>query len=368
MGGATATTASFDVGVDLDDLQTFARLSGDFNPLHADPDYARQTEHGRQVLHGAFSAGLVSRMAGMFLPGKECLLHGIRLRFVAPILPPARLKVSGTLTAGTLQAGTVEVSVTDQDSGRQYVQASYEFGTHAERRASADAPAPAIRREGEGVVLVTGATGGLGGALLRRLGPRGLGLSRSGGEGLVPAGDREALLAALDGRPLDGIVHAGWPMPDNVRLLKQPDSRAAIDHQIAAPLADMLELARWLAELGKPDALLVLVGSAFARPGRHGFRTPLYSLAKSMVPVLAQILALELAAKGKRCAAAVFDVIDSGMNKAMSPAQRQMQSDRVPAGRLPDAEDAAGQILWMLENGSFLMSGATMTLTGGALP
>ncbi len=307
-------------------------------------------------------------MAGMFLPGKDCLLHGIRLRFVAPILPPAKLKITGTLKSGTLQAGTVEMSVTDQGSGRQYVQASYEFGTHAERRAASAGPAASVRQEGDGVVLVTGATGGLGGALLRRLGPRGLGMSRSGGDGLVPAGDREALLTALGGRPLDGIVHAAWPMPDNVRLLKQPDPRAAVDHQIAAPLAEMLELARWLADFGKPDSLLVLVGSAFAKPGRHGFRTPLYSLAKSMVPTLAQILALELGIKGRRCAAAVFDVIDSGMNKAMSAAQRQMQSDRVPAGRLPDAEDAAGQILWMLENGSFLMSGATISLTGGALP
>lgn len=368
MSEATAPAASFDVAVGLDDLQAFAKLSGDWNPLHTDPDYARHTEHGRQLLHGAFSAGLVSRMAGMFLPGKDCLLHGIRLRFVAPILPPAKLKVSGTLTVGTLQAGTVEVSVTDQDSGRQYVQASYEFGTHAERRPAAAARMPVMAREGEGVVLVTGATGGLGGAVLRLLGPRGLGLSRSGGEGLVPAGDRDALLRALDGRSLDGIVHASWPMPDNVRLLKQPDPRAAIDHQIAAPLTEMLELARWLGDLGRPEAMLVLVGSAFAKPGRHGFRTPLYSLSKSMVPTLAQILALELAAKGKRCAAAIFDVLDTGMNKAMSPAQRQMQSDRVPAGRLPDAEEAAQQILWMLDNGSFLMSGASITLTGGALP
>lgn len=368
MSGATATTASFDVAVELDDIQTFARLSGDWNPLHADADYARQTEHGRQVLHGAFSAGLVSRMAGMHLPGKDCLLHGIRLRFVAPILPPAKLRVSGTLTAGTPQAGTVEVLVTDQDSGRQYVQASYEFGTHAEKRSAAAVSAPAALRGGEGVVLVTGATGGLGGAVLRQLGSRGLGMSRSGGGGLVPAGDREALLRALAGRPLDGIVHASWPMPDNVRLLKQPDPRAAVDYQVAAPLTEMLELARWLTEFGKPEALLVLVGSAFARPGRHGFRTPLYSLAKSMVPTLAQILALELGAKGRRCAAVVFDVIDAGMNKAMSPAQRQMQSDRVPAGRLPDADDAARQVLWTLENGSFLLSGATLTLTGGALP
>src|SRR5690242_8225630 len=92
---AHVTDASFIVEVTPADTEAFARLSGDWNPLHTDAAYASTTPFKRPVLHGAFSAGLVSRLAGMDLPGRDCLLHGMRLRFVAPIIPPARLVVRG---------------------------------------------------------------------------------------------------------------------------------------------------------------------------------------------------------------------------------------------------------------------------------
>jgi hypothetical protein len=56
------------------------------------------------------------------------------------------------------------------------------------------------------------------------------------------------------------------------------------------------------------------------------------------------------------------------MNKAMSAQARLAHEDRSPAGRLPSADEAAGQLAWVLSNQNALASGATITLTGGALP
>ena len=42
--------------------------------------------------------------------------------------------------------------------------------------------------------------------------------------------------------------------------------------------------------------------------------------------------------------------------------------DRAPTGRLPAPAEVADQLAWVLENRSFLLSGATLTLAGGALP
>ncbi|MGE5505647.1 MAG: SDR family oxidoreductase [Actinomycetota bacterium] len=365
---APLAQASFDVVVEADQPTAFARLSGDWNPLHTDAEYARGTPYGRPVLHGAFAAGLVSRMAGMHLPGRACLLHGIRLRFVAPVLPPVTLRVFARQVSGGEQAGTVEVSITDAADGRQYVQASYDFGLH--ETTAVDAPvAPRATTTGDGpAVLVTGATGALGSALLGMLGGRGIGLSRSGGDGLLSASDPEGLEAALAGRRVEAVVHAGWPMPDNMRLTKLSDPAAAVGHHVAAPLTEMIELAQLVSRVGAPGACLVLIGSTFAEPGRHGFRTPLYGLAKSMIPTLARILALELGAADKRCAALVFDVLAGGMNKSMGAAQRQMHADRSPSGELATPEDAARQVMWLLDNRSTLVSGATITVSGGALP
>ena len=177
------TEASFEVTVSPNDALAFAALSGDWNPLHTDEAYAARTQFGRTILHGAFSAGLVSRMAGMHIPGTDCLLHGMRLKFLQPILPPARLRVNGTLVTERGDTGRVAVEISDAESGRRYVEAWYEYGSQrlavtAERRC-------AHAEHGRAGGACNRRVRGLGKALLARLGSRGIGLSRSGDEGCL---------------------------------------------------------------------------------------------------------------------------------------------------------------------------------------
>jgi acyl dehydratase/NAD(P)-dependent dehydrogenase (short-subunit alcohol dehydrogenase family) len=363
-----AEEARFEVEVAPEEAIAFARLSGDWNPLHTDPEHARGTPYRRPVLHGAFSAGLVSRLAGMHLPGRNCLLHSMRLRFVAPIVPPAALVVSGRLVSDTGEVGRVEASVTDARTGARYVDADYEFGRH-ERVAAPPSGLPvAPPTAGEAAILVTGATGGLGSALRARLGARAVGVSRRAEPGLIEVPDPEAVAPAVAGRRLGAIVHCAWPAPDNARLLDLASPASAVDHHVAAPLRQMLALARLLDAQGTEDAILVLIGSTAAQPGRHNYRMPLYTLGKALVPDLARILAVELGGSGRRCAAVVFDVVEAGMNQRLSRGARVAHADRSPSGRLPSAAEAADQLAWVLENRSSLLSGATLTLSGGALP
>jgi 3-hydroxybutyryl-CoA dehydratase len=362
--------ASFDVEVGADAATAFANLSGDWNPLHTDAEYARQTAYGRTVLHGAFSAGLISRMAGMFLPGTECLLHDMRLRFIAPVLPPVRLRVSGRIVSDNGQIGRVEANVSDLVTGQRYVEAGYEFGRH-DKKAAADQVRPVSTerdlRNDEPVILVTGASGALGGALLSEFGERAVGVSRQPSPGLLQA-DLEQIGPAAAGRKVSAIIHCAWPSPDNSRLIAMDDARSAVEHYVASPLRQCLALAKLLSEQGTPDALLVLVGSTASAPGRHNFRMPLYSLGKGLLPTLAQILAVELGASGRRVATVVFDVLDAGMNQRLSRLARQAHADRSPTGQLPGAAEAAAQLAWVVSNRSFLVSGATLTLSGGSLP
>ena len=137
---------------------------------------------------------------------------------------------------------------------------------------------------------------------------------------------------------------------------------------MARPLRQAINLSRLLLKRGTPGAMLLLVGSTFAAPGRHAYRMPLYSLGKSLLPPLTRALAVELGGAGKRFITATFDVIDGGMTGRLSAQGRRGHADRVPSGKLPGVSDAAGQLLWILENGGSLVSGATLTLSGGALP
>jgi NAD(P)-dependent dehydrogenase (short-subunit alcohol dehydrogenase family) len=364
------STSEFEVSVTEEQALQFAGISGDWNPLHTDRAYAEGTSYRRPVLHGAYSAGLISRMAGMHIPGRACLLHGIRLKFVAPILLPATLRVRGTQVRDSAGEGMVNVQVNDAVTGTLYVEGSYTYGRHL----SCDDANPVqkcivSRPSGESAILVTGSSGGLGSALLAKLGERAIGLRRpttGGSLANLALGDLPSLLA---GRPIGGIIHCGWPAPDNQRLTNlEEETDAAILHHVAIPLGDCVKLAQALCAYGRPKAPLVLVGSTAAYAGRHNWKSPLYSLSKSLIPTLVKILSMEFGAKDMRCVGVEFDVIDGGMNNGMRPTVRIAHADRTPSGTLASPAEAADQLVWVLENASSLISGATLSLSGGALP
>lgn len=356
------TAANFTVAVTEADCDAFAAMSGDTNPLHTDNEFAAQSPFGRRVLHGAFSAGLVSRMAGMHLPGERCLLQGMALKFTAPILPPAELLVTGQLKSGDIESGgRVEVRVTNRETSNLHVEASYEFRTidtfaGASARPAATA-APEKSKDGEPVVLVTGTSGGLGGAVLEALGETAIVLPRPA-DGVIE----------YDSGPVQAIVHCGWPDRDNRRLLDHEDIAAALDHNVTRPLSLCVTLAKLLEMHGTASAPLILVGSTAATVGRHAFKAPLYSLAKSAVPALARILAYELAPQNRRCIAVKFDMLEGGMNKSLDARARIAAADRLPSGVIPTLAEAASQIRWVLENGDMLVNGAEIDLSGSAMP
>jgi 3-hydroxybutyryl-CoA dehydratase len=361
--------AQFSVEITADSAQQFAALSGDWNPLHTNSEYASETTYGKTILHGAYSAGLVSRMAGMHLPGEACLLHNMRLKFLAPVMPPCTLLVKGQIIRESETLGQVDVTIVDSKTGQHYISASYEFSRH--RKVLPDArqnERPSQASSNNPVILVTGATGALGHAVLSLLGAKGLGVSRQKIDGMLHVEHHGQLDTALNGRPISAIIHCAWPNPDNHRFSELQAPEESIDHAITQPLLQVQSLAAALRKYGTKGAHMVLVGSTAAEPGRHNYRMPLYTLSKGMIPTLARILAVELAPTEQRCTAITFDVIQGGMNASMSRMAAIAHTDRSPFGYIPSVEDAASQILWVLENQDRMVSGATIDLSGGALP
>lgn len=362
-------SSSFTVEIPTDAAVKFADISGDWNPLHTDAQYAAVSTYKKTILHGAYSAGLISRLAGMELPGKECLLHGMNLRFIAPIYLPVTVVVQGGIVEETQNLGRAKASVSDAKTGKVYVEATYEFSRTTETLVKVpETPVSADNDSSSPIVLVTGATGGVGGALLRLLGSNGHGVSRTKANGMLHVSDLEHLADVIGDRKLSAIVHCAWPALDNCAFVKLSDPYSAIDYNVAAPLRQIQALSKVLQTNGVSGAHLVLVGSTAALPGRHNYRAPLYSLSKSMVPTLAQILSMELALYSKRCTAVVFDIVDGGMSSSMSPVAKVAHEDRSPFGLIPSPEEIAEQLHWLIKNPSPLVSGGTLTLSGGAVP
>ncbi len=75
------------------DIALFAEVSGDKNPLHLDAEFAKTTRFKERIAHVMLSAGYISAVLGMQLPGPGAIYMSQSLRFMAPV------KIGDTVTA-----------------------------------------------------------------------------------------------------------------------------------------------------------------------------------------------------------------------------------------------------------------------------
>jgi 3-hydroxybutyryl-CoA dehydratase len=80
------------------DIVNFAGITGDFNPVHVDAEYAQQSMFGERIAHGMIMAGLISAVLGMHLPGPNAIYLGQDLKFTAPVKIGDTVTVTATVT------------------------------------------------------------------------------------------------------------------------------------------------------------------------------------------------------------------------------------------------------------------------------
>ena len=69
------------------DIELFAEISTDHNPVHLDDEYARDTIFEGRIAHGMLTAGLISAIIGEQLPGHGTIYMSQNLKFLAPVRP-----------------------------------------------------------------------------------------------------------------------------------------------------------------------------------------------------------------------------------------------------------------------------------------
>ena len=77
--------ASYSKTCSWDDIQLFAKVSGDVNPVHLDEDYASTTIFGRRVAHGMYTGSLVSAALATVFPGPGTIYLGQEIKLRAPV-------------------------------------------------------------------------------------------------------------------------------------------------------------------------------------------------------------------------------------------------------------------------------------------
>ena len=86
---------NFEITITESMLNDFAKLSGDYNPLHMNEEYASSTSFKKRVCSGMFLSSFFSRLVGMYLPGKHALHISQSLNFVNPCFIGETITVEG---------------------------------------------------------------------------------------------------------------------------------------------------------------------------------------------------------------------------------------------------------------------------------
>jgi 3-oxoacyl-[acyl-carrier protein] reductase len=383
----TGLQAEFERDITAADVAAFADLSQDWNPLHVDEQYAGQTNYGRRIVHGAFQVGLASAMAGMYLPGREVVVGAFQCRFPAPLYYPSRVRVQGEITGWTPQSasGGLRVRIVELTSGALTSEIHVSFSLHESRSVPVNAPEVlqhqdgGQREEGKPVVLLTGATGGLGRMIAALLSQscHVIGLVRSApsepeSSGLewitadLSADDWElAAERQLGGRRLYALVHAAWPAGPQGGLLEVELEAVRAQLEFGGP--GIIKIARFLrSRAAAGGARLVVIGSTAATV-KPVLNMAAYSLGKAALEHAVRLLAPELARSNITINTIAPSLIPAGMNAAKTARVILAETAKVPLGKLCSAEDVARSVEFFLSPGAAFITGQTLPLTGGQL-
>lgn len=113
-------SASYAKTISESDVYLFAGVSGDNNPIHINEEYAETTMFKKRIVHGMFSAALISTVAGTRLPGPGAIYVDQQIKFKAPVYIGDTARASVTITEIDERRGRVNAQ-TDVHVGEKLV-------------------------------------------------------------------------------------------------------------------------------------------------------------------------------------------------------------------------------------------------------
>ena len=232
--------------------------------------------------------------------------------------------------------------------------------------------------------LVTGASGGIGGAIARVLHAHGAAVVLSGtrrealealaaslGErahvcpaDLADAAAAEALVEAAEkaAGPLHVLVNNAGLTRDMLALRMSDESwQQVLDVDLAAPFR--LSRAALRGMLRRRAGRIVNIGSIVGATGNAGQAN--YAAAKAGLVGMTKALAAEVAARGITINVVAPGFIETAMTDALSAEQKAKLTERIPLTRLGRPEDIAAAVLYLASDEAGWVTGATLHVNGG---
>lgn len=376
-----------------EDLDAFAALSGDYNPLHVDDEFAARTEFEERLAHGFIHASLISTLVGMRIPhpgSALCLSHNFD--FTKPVFIGDTVEATGTVQSvdPASRVITVRTDILNQ-KGESVLKAE----TRAKVLRVSGAPPVEQRRvaamsgllAGE-LALVTGASRGIGRAIASALAAHGAtvcvnynrseGAARSlaaeiaanGGQCFVAKADvtrddeaAEMLSSIANRGDLSILVNNAGPKIRTATFddLAWTDFDAAFT-QIVGGVFRVTRAA--LPSLQKSKGRIVNVLSAAAL-GRTAHSWLPYVTAKNALLGFSKNLAQELGPSGVRVNMVSPSMVETDLVANVPERVAKMTVGRTPLRRLATVDDVANAVVFLASSYADFITGDNLLVTGG---
>jgi acyl dehydratase len=97
----------------------YAGASGDFNPIHIDPEFAKAVGLPQNILHGLYTMAIVARGCAGLADGDPRALKRLAVQFRGMGLPEAEIEVTGTVTG--VDGNRAKIDVVAEQNGNQII-------------------------------------------------------------------------------------------------------------------------------------------------------------------------------------------------------------------------------------------------------
>jgi 3-oxoacyl-[acyl-carrier protein] reductase len=375
-----------------DDVAAFARLSGDYNALHLDDEFAARTELAQRVVHGFLHASLLSTLIGTRLPGRGALYVSQSIEFTRPVFIGDRVEARATVERIDPETRLVTLNTEILKAGGVCVLRGTALVkvlrlTEERPRSTATVLPPGRLLEGR-TALVTGASRGIGRAIARLFAAQGAVVwanyhrSRAAAESLeaeirdagglcrlVPADTtsdddvRRMAGAVSAARGLDILVHNAGPKIKSASFEELSWADLSAAHADIVGSAFRVTQALLPALRQSQGRIITILTSAAL--GRTAFNWLPYVAAKSALHAMSKSLAQELGPQGIAVNMLSPSLVDTDLTAGVHDRVRQALLARTPLRRLATVDDVAGAALLLASPYAAFITGENLLVTGG---
>lgn len=370
-----------------DDVDRFAELTGDFNPVHVDEEFASRTAFGKKVVHGMLTSSFISTMIGMLIPGPGALWTSQTLEFLNPSYIGDEIIVKAEVIKKSVATRmlVLKVEITNQNGISVVTGESTVKMLEVKKK-------KVITNEDNmsDVVLVTGGSRGIGAAIAKELARDGNKVvinyvsNKEKAEAVVTEIESaEGYAMAIQANVIDindvnemykeiksnfgnitSIVHcaSSMPIPEAFEDLEIDTIQKHFDVQVKGAYNCINGALEGMKEQKRGS--IVLMGSIFTE-GLPPVKQLAYTTSKAALVSMAKSLAVELGPKGIR-----VNIISPGMTHTemisnIPDKVKMVAKMNTPLRKLAEPEDIAGVAKFLISKSSRHITGETIKVCGG---